>query len=142
MMRINIGQRLGLLLASFSLLAALLLGYLTYTAARDMLVERAQRTLLDTTRILSSHLQAGFGQLGRDATMLAMLAGGQHDAFAPAGGLQRRDDRRHLDGLGPGADDDGDMLGVGHASLKPVRLRLGPASHVCRREPRGRQVCR
>ena len=56
MMRINIGQRLGLLLASFSLLAALLLGYLTYTAARDMLVERAQRTLLDTTRILSSHL--------------------------------------------------------------------------------------
>ena len=40
MMRINIGQRLGLLLASFSLLAALLLGYLTYTAARDMLVER------------------------------------------------------------------------------------------------------
>ena len=76
MMRINIGQRLGLLLASFSLLAALLLGYLTYTAARDMLVERAQRTLLDTTRILSSHLQAGFGQLGRDATMLAMLAGG------------------------------------------------------------------
>ena len=76
MARSNIGQRLGLLLASFSLLAALLLGYLTYTAARDLLVERAQRTLLDTTRILSSHLQTGFAQLGRDASMLASLAGG------------------------------------------------------------------
>ncbi|MCK6416996.1 MAG: hypothetical protein L6Q63_15920 [Giesbergeria sp.] len=76
MARSNIGQRLGLLLASFSLLAALLLGYLTYTAARDLLVERAQHTLLDTTRILSSHLQTGFVQLGRDASMLATLAGG------------------------------------------------------------------
>ena len=76
MVRSNIGQRLGLLLASFSLLAALLLGYLTYTVAREQLVERAQHTLLDTTRILSSHLQTGFAQWGRDATMLATLAGG------------------------------------------------------------------
>ena len=84
MARSNIGQRLGLLLASFSLLAALLLGYLTYTAARDLLVERAQHTLLDTTRILSSHLQTGFVQLGRDASMLATLAGGLPLQAGPA----------------------------------------------------------
>ena len=97
MMRINIGQRLGLLLASFSLLAALLLGYMTYTAARDMLVERAQRTLLDTTHILSSHLQAGFAQLGRDATMLAMSAGGLP---LPGGAVPTAAQAQSLDLLG------------------------------------------
>ncbi|MCZ2407062.1 MAG: diguanylate cyclase [Burkholderiales bacterium] len=73
-MRWNIGQRLGLLLASFSVLAALVLGYLTYTAARDMLEQRAQRTLQRTARVLAAQLQSGFDSVGRDATVLAHLA--------------------------------------------------------------------
>jgi len=75
-MRWNIGLRLGLLLASFSILAALLVGYFTFAASRDMLNDRAQRALLSTTQILSRHLQSGFATVARDTTMLATLAAG------------------------------------------------------------------
>lgn len=70
----NMGQRLALLLAGFSLLVALLLGYLTFSAGRELLEQRARQTLLATTRILAAHWQTGLQQLGQDARALALQA--------------------------------------------------------------------
>lgn len=72
-MRWTIGFRLGFLLACFSLGAALLVGYFTFAAGRDMLNERARSTLLATTQILTQHLQTGFGSVARDTSLLASL---------------------------------------------------------------------
>ena len=55
----------GSLLACFSLGAALLVGYFTFAAGRDMLNDRARSTLLATTQILTQHLQTGFGSVAR-----------------------------------------------------------------------------
>ncbi len=76
-MRWNMGQRLGVLLASFSLLASVLLGYLGFSAGRALLEQRASQTLLDTTRILAAHWQAGLNQVGQDVQALAELAAHQ-----------------------------------------------------------------
>ncbi|SDZ89190.1 MULTISPECIES: GGDEF domain-containing protein [Acidovorax] len=73
-MRWGIASRLGWILASFSVLAAVLAGYYTYAAARDLLRERAERSLLATTQVLTRHLEAGFSAVARDATLLAAAA--------------------------------------------------------------------
>lgn len=73
-MQWSIGFRLGFLLACFSAMAAVLVGYFTFAAGRDMLNDRAQRSLLGTTQILSQHMQTGFATVARDAAMLAALA--------------------------------------------------------------------
>lgn len=74
-MRWGIASRLGWILASFSVLAAVLAGYYTYSAARDLLRERAERSLLATTQVLTRHLEAGFASVARDTTLLAAVAG-------------------------------------------------------------------
>ncbi|MDY0107285.1 MAG: GGDEF domain-containing protein [Giesbergeria sp.] len=73
-MRWSIGFRLGVLLACFSAMAALLVGYFTFVTGRDMLNDRAQRSLLGTTQILAQHMQTGFSSVARDTAMLAALA--------------------------------------------------------------------
>lgn len=73
-MRWSIGFRLGFLLAGFSVMAALLVGYFAFASGRGMLNDRAQRSLLATTQILAQHMQAGFATVARDTTMLAALA--------------------------------------------------------------------
>lgn len=75
-MKWRIGVRLGVLLASFSVFAALLVGYFTFDFARDMLNARAQRSLLATTQILSQHMRTGFATVARDVAMLANLTAG------------------------------------------------------------------
>ena len=82
-MRWTIGFRLGFLLACFSLGAALLVGYFTFAAGRDMLNERARSTLLATTQILTQHLQTGFGSVARDTSLLASLVAQTQDRDAP-----------------------------------------------------------
>ena len=72
-MKWSIGFRLGLLLACFSVMAAMLVGYLTFVTGRDMLNDRAQRSLLGTTQILAQHMQTGFSSVARDTAMLAAL---------------------------------------------------------------------
>jgi len=72
-MKWSIGFRLGFLLACFSVLAAMLVGYLTFVSGRDMLNDRAQRSLLGTTQILAQHMQTGFSSVARDTAMLAAL---------------------------------------------------------------------
>ncbi len=79
-MRWKIGVRLGVLLACFSVFAALLVGYFTFVFARDMLNDRAQRSLLATTQILSQHMRTGFATVGRDVAMLAHLTAGSQAA--------------------------------------------------------------
>ncbi|MGP1629358.1 MAG: diguanylate cyclase domain-containing protein [Giesbergeria sp.] len=70
-MRIGIAFRLGMLLASFSVLAASLAAYYTFDVGRSLLQARAESALLGTTRLLVQYLQTGLGSVSRDAQMLA-----------------------------------------------------------------------
>lgn len=83
-MRWSIGFRLGFLLACFSVMAALLVGYFAFVTGRDMLNDRAQRSLLGTTQILSQHMQTGFSSVARDTAMLAALVAETQAAQAQA----------------------------------------------------------
>ena len=82
-MRWTIGFRLGLLLAGFSIIAALLVGYFTFVAGRDVLNDRARSSLLVATQILTQHMQTGFGSVARDTAMLASLVAQTQAVVAP-----------------------------------------------------------
>ncbi len=45
-MKLNIGFKLGILLAAFGILATILTGYYFYTSSRNMLTRAAERDLL------------------------------------------------------------------------------------------------
>ena len=70
----GIALRLGVLLASFSVFAAILAGYYTFDSSRDRLQGRAERALMATTQVLARHMQAGFGTVARDTSFLAAVA--------------------------------------------------------------------
>ena len=78
-MKWGIALRLGALLASFSVFAAILAGYYTFDSSRSRLQGRAERALLATTQVLARHMQAGFGAVARDTSFLASLAGAEQD---------------------------------------------------------------
>lgn len=73
-MRWGIALRLAVLLASFSVFAAILAGYYTFDSSRDRLQGRAERALMATTQVLALHMQAGFGTVARDTSFLAGVA--------------------------------------------------------------------
>ena len=73
-MKWSIALRLGALLASFSVFAAILAGYYTFDSSRERLQGRAERSLLATTQVLARHMQAGFGTVARDTAFLADAA--------------------------------------------------------------------
>ena len=73
-MRWGIAPRLAALLASFSVLAALLAGYYAFESGRARLQGRAEQALLATTQVLARHMQAGFGTVARDTVFLASSA--------------------------------------------------------------------
>jgi diguanylate cyclase (GGDEF)-like protein len=73
-MRWGIALRLAVLLASFSVFAAILAGYYTFDSSRDRLQGRAERALMATTQVLARHMQAGFGTVARDTSFLAGVA--------------------------------------------------------------------
>ncbi len=75
----GIAQRLGVLLASFSVFAAILAGYYTFDSSRDRLQGRAERALMATTHVLARHMQAGFGTVARDTSFLAAVAAQEPD---------------------------------------------------------------
>ncbi|WP_291471399.1 diguanylate cyclase, partial [Acidovorax sp.] len=75
----GIAQRLGVLLASFSVFAAILAGYYTFDSSRDRLQGRAERALMATTQVLARHMQAGFGTVARDTSFLAAVAAQEPD---------------------------------------------------------------
>ena len=95
-MRWTIGIRLGFLLACFSIVAALLVGYFTFAAGRDMLNGRARSTLLATTQILTQHMQSGFGSVARDTSMLASLVAQTQDVGTQGDAQARALDRDRL----------------------------------------------
>ena len=75
----GIALRLGVLLASFSVFAAILAGYYTFDSSRDRLQGRAERALMATTQVLARHMQAGFGTVARDTSFLASVAAQEPD---------------------------------------------------------------
>ncbi|MBT9512933.1 MAG: diguanylate cyclase [Acidovorax sp.] len=78
-MKWGMALRLGALLASFSVFAAILAGYYTFDSSRDRLQGRAERSLMATTQVLARHMQAGFGTVARDTSFLANVAALEHD---------------------------------------------------------------
>ena len=78
-MKWSIALRLGVLLASFSVFAAILAGYYTFDSSRDRLQGRAERALMATTQVLARHMQAGFGTVARDTSFLASVAAQERD---------------------------------------------------------------
>ena len=84
-MRWGIALRLGLLLASFSVFAAMLAGYYTFDSSRDRLQGRAERALTATTHVLARHMQAGFATVARDTSFLASVAAQESDRDRLAG---------------------------------------------------------
>ncbi|MBD9404423.1 diguanylate cyclase [Acidovorax sp. ACV02] len=78
-MKWSIALRLGALLASFSVFAAVLAGYYTFDSSRERLQGRAERSLLATTQVLARHMQAGFGTVARDTAFLADAAAVEQD---------------------------------------------------------------
>ncbi|MBU1816990.1 MAG: GGDEF domain-containing protein [Gammaproteobacteria bacterium] len=78
-MKWGLALRLGALLASFSVFAALLAGYYAFDSSRDRLQGRAERSLMDTTQVLARHMQAGFGSVARDTAFLAHAAAVEQD---------------------------------------------------------------
>ncbi len=72
-MRYGIGLKLGLLLASFSLVAMGIVGYYSYTSGRATLLAAAQRDLLTATQVLGRNFQANIDNVSRDALLLASL---------------------------------------------------------------------
>lgn len=75
----GIALRLGVLLASFSVFAAILAGYYTFDSSRDRLQGRAERALMATTQVLARHMQAGFGTVARDTSFLASVVAQEPD---------------------------------------------------------------
>ncbi len=75
----SIALKLGALLASFSVFAAILAGYYTFDSSRERLQGRAERSLLATTQVLARHMQAGFGTVARDTAFLADAAAVEQD---------------------------------------------------------------
>ena len=75
----SIALKLGAMLASFSVFAAILAGYYTFDSSRERLQGRAERSLLATTQVLARHMQAGFGTVARDTAFLADAAAVEQD---------------------------------------------------------------
>lgn len=75
----SIALKLGALLASFSVFAAILAGYYTFDSSRERLQGRAERSLLATTQVLARHMRAGFGTVARDTAFLADAAAVEQD---------------------------------------------------------------
>ena len=75
----SIALKLGALLASFSVFAAILAGYYTFDSSRERLQGRAERSLLATTQVLARHMQTGFSTVARDTAFLADAAAVEQD---------------------------------------------------------------
>lgn len=67
----NLGLKLGILLASFAMLAAGLTGYYSFATSRSMLVQTAQDAQLTATRVLARRFSAAVDETADDAIELA-----------------------------------------------------------------------
>lgn len=72
-MRQGIAFKLGLLLATFSLVAMGMVGYYSYSSSRATLLDAAQRDLLTATQVLGRNFQASIDEVAGDSLLLARL---------------------------------------------------------------------
>jgi diguanylate cyclase (GGDEF)-like protein len=82
-MRHGIAFKLGLLLATFGLVAMGIVGYYSYSSSRATLVAAAQRDLLTATQVLGRNFRASIDDVAGDSLVLASLPATQ--AIAGAG---------------------------------------------------------
>lgn len=74
-MRQGIAFKLGLLLATFSLVAMTIVAYYSYSSSRATLLGAAQRDLLTATQVLGRNFQARIDEAAGDVLLLARLPG-------------------------------------------------------------------
>ncbi len=72
-MKLNIGFKLGFLLAAFGILATILTGYYFYTSSRNMLTRAAERDLLTATQVVGRNMKIIIDVIAEDAQLLAAL---------------------------------------------------------------------
>ncbi|MEO8156852.1 MAG: diguanylate cyclase [Betaproteobacteria bacterium] len=81
--RFGIAFKLGVILATFGVLASGLTGYYSYTAGRDLLVKTAERDLLTSTHVVGRRLSIALGAVAKDALLLAAIPVTARIAVAP-----------------------------------------------------------
>jgi hypothetical protein len=96
-MRYGIGFKLGLLLASFGIVAMGTVGYYSYSGSRATLLAATQRDLLTATQMLGCDFQARIDDVAADALLLASLPTSPAIAAVHEGVAAERDKRQLLD---------------------------------------------
>ena len=71
--RFGIAFKLGVILATFGVLASGLTGYYSYTAGRDLLVKTAEKDLLTSAQVLGRRLSIELGEIAKDDLLLAAI---------------------------------------------------------------------
>jgi diguanylate cyclase (GGDEF)-like protein len=71
--KLNIGLKLGFLLAAFGILAIILTGYYFYTSSRNMLTRAAERDLLTATQVVGRNMKIIIDVIAEDDQLLAAL---------------------------------------------------------------------
>jgi diguanylate cyclase (GGDEF)-like protein len=71
--KIDIGFKLGLLLAAFGILATSLTGYYFYTSSRNLLTSAAERDLLTATQVVGRNMKIIIDVIAEDAQLLAAI---------------------------------------------------------------------
>lgn len=122
----SIGFRLGLLLASFGLVAMSIVAYTSYASSRNTILKAAQRDLLTATQVLGRNFQASVDEVSADALLLAGLPASPSIAVVASGTGPANEDatgreRKVL------ADVFSGMLAV-HPEYVQIRL-IGSAHH-------------
>ena len=69
--KMDIGFKLGILLAAFGILATSLTGYYFYTSSRNMLTSAAERDLLTATQVVGRNMKIIIDVIAEDAQLLA-----------------------------------------------------------------------
>jgi diguanylate cyclase len=72
-MKLNIGFKLGFLLAAFGILATSLTGYYFYTTSRNLLTGAAERDLLTATQVVGRNMKIIIDVIAEDSQLLAAL---------------------------------------------------------------------
>jgi diguanylate cyclase (GGDEF)-like protein len=72
-MKLNIGFKLGFLLAAFGILATSLTGYYFYSSSRNMLTRAAERDLLTATQVVGRNMKIIIDVIAEDAQLLAAI---------------------------------------------------------------------
>jgi len=92
-MKISIGLKLGILLASFGILATGLTGYYFYNSSREILLKAAQRDLLTATQVLGRNMAVSLDEISDNARLLAVIPAAGNVFSAPDGQAVERQKR-------------------------------------------------